>query len=295
MIAEKTLKLINDAIFADQGNSFRKYSEIYLPTMHDAYRENDSSFRTHLGASLIGKVCDRELWYSFHWVKQPIFDARILRLFNRGHLEEARFLAMLKAAGIQVWAEENGKQFRVNEHNGHFGGSLDGIGLGFPEFPKTPMLLEFKTHGHKSFNKLMREGMQVAKWQHYVQMQMYMFKQGLLKGMYMAVCKDTDDLYAEIIRADSDLAIKYFDRAYNIIYSKMPPEKLSNCPTRFECKYCDYKKICTGKLRPLSNCRTCASAALRDKGRWLCTQFNQFIDKGKQEEGCDSHQFIEGI
>lgn len=62
----------------------------------------DDGHRKHLGASLIGRECERELWYTFRWVKHKQFDGRMLRLFQRGHLEEARFIDYLQGIGCEV-------------------------------------------------------------------------------------------------------------------------------------------------------------------------------------------------
>ena len=40
-------------------------------------------FREHLGASLIGKSCERALWYDFRWATRSRHDGRILRLHGR--------------------------------------------------------------------------------------------------------------------------------------------------------------------------------------------------------------------
>lgn len=64
----------------------------------------DDGHRNHLGASLIGDDCSRKLWYSFRWVFKERFSGRLLRLFNRGHREEDRFVEWLEGAGFKVWA-----------------------------------------------------------------------------------------------------------------------------------------------------------------------------------------------
>lgn len=58
--------------------------------------------RSHLGASLIGHNCNRYLWYVFRWVQAETFEPRMLRLFNRGHREEAAFISLLENAGFKV-------------------------------------------------------------------------------------------------------------------------------------------------------------------------------------------------
>ena len=84
-------------------------------------------FRTHLGASLIGKECERALWYDFRWATKAKFPGRVLRLFETGNREEDRLVGNLRRTGATVLEldPETGRQFRVQAHGGHFGGSLD--------------------------------------------------------------------------------------------------------------------------------------------------------------------------
>lgn len=76
--------------------------------------------RTHLGASLIGKECRRELWYGFRWVKKEEFDGRMYRLFQRGHLEEARFIEYLMGIGCKVQPFDPSWALMFNTSTGDF-------------------------------------------------------------------------------------------------------------------------------------------------------------------------------
>src|SRR5574340_1518573 len=71
VIASKTLDAINSALQQDRGNLFRKHLRETIPHAEDAYREDNDPFRTHLGASLIGRDCTRELFYTFRWTTHP--------------------------------------------------------------------------------------------------------------------------------------------------------------------------------------------------------------------------------
>jgi hypothetical protein len=313
-VAYKTLEAIRVAIEKDQGAKYRGILRNLMPLAEDAYSEKNDPFRKHLGASLIGRECERAIWYGYRWTQQSQFPARILRLFNRGHLEEPRMVAALMAAGIDVWQFDpesaEGKQFRVSEHNGNFGGSLDGIAIGVPEALGIYVLNEFKTHNTKSFAKLAGdnwekhladpnkepfrgEGVRAVKPEHYAQVQTYMRGQGLTVCLYMATNKDTDSLYAELLPYDKAVAVAYSARAKFIIYGNQPPKKLSESPTHFSCKYCDYREICHKKKAPLANCRTCEFSEPALDGRWYCKAkevgFLHPQDPKAQEIGCEKY------
>lgn len=293
-LATKTIKLIEESIERDQGNSYREWLGKVIPHMDDAYRGNDLPFRKHLGASMIGNPCNRQLWYSFRWFRRPQFKGRLLRLFNRGHLEEARFIAMLLNAGIQVYQQDaNGKQFRVSDCGGHFGGSGDGLVIGLPDLPdsRQPALSEFKTHNQKSFDKLVVKGLMESKPVHYIQMQIYMKKMGLPYGFYLAVCKNNDELYGEIVVLDDYVGQVHIAKANDIIFKTGAPERLHKSPSWFDCKYCDYSNICHGSANCDYNCRTCIySLPIDGDGVWCCMKTGEELNEQAQYKACAEYK-----
>jgi hypothetical protein len=290
--AKQTLERIDEAISKDDGAAFRQNLEWLLPKMDDAYRGSSSKFRSHLGASLIGKKCSRELWYSFHWATVKKFPARIQRLFNRGHLEEARFLAMLIGAGFELWFEkEDGGQFKFSGLGGHFGSSLDGVIRGIPDLPEgAPAYAEFKTCSDKVFQKIVKKGVAEVKFEHYVQMQMCMHYMNLRHALYMVVNKNDDTLHAEVLDYDSDTVIRYQDRGHHIIHSTEPLPMIHPSPGWYECLYCDYLGICKKYEVPDINCRTCAHSTAEDGGAWSCALgHSDIINSDAAMYGCPDH------
>ena len=137
-----------------------------VPAIYRWYEQQESAQkpRPYLWASQIGRRCERELWLSFRWVSRPQFDGRMLRLFRRGQREEAAFVEDLRAIGVIVHdVDRDGRQFTVEAHGGHFRGHLDGAAVGIPEAPGTWHVLEFKTHNSKSFDKLTKDGVRLAR------------------------------------------------------------------------------------------------------------------------------------
>jgi len=315
-LANNTLAAIEAALVADQGAKFRGLEGKVFPHMSDAYRdEPEEGFRSHLGASLLGGECARDLWYGFHWYHKGKFNGKTLRLFNRGHLEEARFIALLLMIGVQVYQQDaEGKQYRISELGGHLGGSGDGVGIGVPDNPGGPSLLEFKTHGETSFDELAgkswrkvhaglcdpREpqlpfdgkGVRAAKFEHFVQMQTYMRKMGIMCGLYMAVNKNTDDIYAEIVLLDADFADQFLQRGRQVIMMADPPKKLSESPGWYGCKWCNHKPVCHLKAVPEVNCRTCRFSEPVADGTWVCVNpvAPGPINKATQLKGCSHYE-----
>ena len=288
ILATKTVAAIDATMKADQGASFRGWLGKVVPHMSDAFNDKKETNRGHLGASLIGRECERQLWYGFRWATASSYDGRMLRLFNRGHLEEARFIAMLLMIGCQVYQQDSeGRQFRISDADGHFGGSCDGICVGCPDLPEgKACLTEFKTHNDNSFKKLKMKGVIGAKPEHYIQMCIYMKKLGLDTALYMAVNKNDDELYAEIVKLNPQLAEEYLARGRKIVWLKEAPARVSDSPGFYLCRMCQHLDVCQMRDDPDVNCRTCAYSVPVADGKWVCKDSGEILTKEQQKKGC---------
>ena len=262
-----------------------------LQGLIDAHYEKDQGRpRPHLGASLLGHPCDRWLWLSFRWAVVERFPGRILRLFERGQREEESIVSWLRAVGIEIHST-GGEQSRV-DFGSHVSGSLDGIiEGGVPGAEKTRHVAEFKTHSLKSFNELKSKGVFEAKPQHYAQMQAYMMGTGIDRALYVAVCKDNDEIYSERVRFDKAAAEQIIQRGKRIALTERIPEPLSADPSWWQCKFCAAHDFCFGsKTTKEINCRTCAHSTPMPNSTWTCARWgNAEIPLEEQYKGCASH------
>ncbi|MBF0400713.1 MAG: oxidoreductase [Magnetococcales bacterium] len=258
--------------------------------------ESDSrdGFRPHLGASLIGKECERALWFDFRWTTRSQFSGRMLRLFETGQLEENRFVRNLRRTGATVLDvdPQTGRQWRVAACDGHFGGSLDAAAVGILEAPKTWHVCEFKTHNASSFAELRKEGVKKAKPQHYAQMQIYMHLTGMSRALYLAVNKDCDDLYSERVRADEAEALRLLAKAERIIRAERPPMGVSVDPSWYQCRMCNHHPVCHEGQSVERNCRTCLHSTPAQHGLWVCSPIERLLVIDEQKAGCTAHLFI---
>lgn len=267
------------------------------PTVQAIYasfeRNRNGGHRKHLGGSQIGVECERALWYQFHWCASPTFDGRMLRLFDHGDVEETRMVRDLRAIGATVHEidPDTGRQWNFTAFGGHFGLSLDGIAKGVPESSKWHSL-EFKTHNDRSFKQLAKKGVEEAKPVHYAQMQIGLHLSGIPRAMYLAVNKNTDELYSERLKPSQKQGEALLDKAERVIFSEEPLDRISTNPDSFACKWCDMHAICHGSAPSEVNCRTCAHSTAKRDGTWECEKFDEVIDKGM---ACAHHMYRPGL
>ena len=250
---------------------------------HEKKQENP---RPHLGCSQIGNSCERALWLNFRWAVIPKFDGRLLRLFRRGHNEEASIMKDLRAIGVDI----RGSQSKI-DFGKHFGGSVDGVIFsGLPESPDKKHIAEFKTHSKKSFDDVVKHGVEKSKPLHYAQMQVYMLGTGVDRAFYYAVCKDNDEIYTERVRLDKAYAEKMVAKGHRITMSESLPPPIIDDETWYECKFCDAHDFCYGsKMTKQTNCRTCAHVTPMEDSTWKCTKWDDIIPLDAQRVGCDYH------
>lgn len=280
-----------------------------VEAIYAAYEtEAGNGFRDHLGASLIGKECERALWYDFRWATRATFPGRILRLFETGQLEEARLVRNLRATGATVLDvdPETGRQWRVEAHGGHFAGSLDAVALGLLEAPKTWHLVEFKTHSAKSFAELRRDGVRLSKPRHWAQMQVYLRLTGITRALYVAVCKDTDEIHVERLTADREEGDRLLAKAKRVIEAQRPPARISLDPSWWQCRACEHHALCHDAAAAEITCRSCLHATpatggetasskdLRAEraGGWHCARWDRMLAPTEQRRACERHLYI---
>lgn len=260
-----------------------------ISNLIDQHHEKLSSPpRPHLGASLLGHSCDRWLWLSFRWAVVEKFEGRILRLFRRGQMEEDVIIRDLRAIGIDIRSSQQRVVF-----GSHISGSLDGIiESGVPEAPTKRHVAEFKTHSKKSFDDLVKNGVEKSKPMHFVQMQVYMHGTNIERALYLAICKDDDRIYTERVRYDKETAERFIDRGKRIALAERMPEPMPGASRDwFECKYCPAHAFCW-KQEPtkFANCRTCAHSTPLADSTWRCERHEaDGIPNDFQRQGCNDH------
>jgi hypothetical protein len=123
-------------------------------------------------------------------------------------------------------------------------------------------------------------------------MQVYMHLAGIERAFYLAVNKDTDELYQERIRYDAEAALRLMAKAQRIIANPGPPERISTDPAWFQCRFCDHHAVCHAGAAPERHCRSCLHASPAQGGDWHCARHSAPLDRRDQEAGCAAHLYL---
>jgi len=276
---EKTIEAINKKLEADEG---KQYYALLQKRMNEYKHEEYKG--AIVGASAVGTQCKRALWYKIRKIDSgKKLEGRIIRLFNRGHIEELRVLALLDLIGIVI------ESTQASKLDGILGGTCDTIARGFPEFGGSASV-EIKTHKNSSFNDFKKNKVYKSNPQHYAQMQIYMDLFGQDNAVYIAVNKDNDELYFEHVTRNQDYIDYTLQILNDVINSNTPPLRIRNDKSFFICKMCEYSDICYGKRTIKNTCGSCSHCEIQNDG-WNCNHHDIKIPSLKLD--CVKHKGVE--
>jgi hypothetical protein len=276
--------------------------DLVIPTkIYAEYEQLAQEVRFYLGESILGKECERELWYSFRWAAHSTIPGKTLRIFETGKKEEQRLIADLRSVGIEVMDVEPTSvgQWEVVSFAGHVKGHLDAKGRWslIPRKGKEQQefVIEFKTHNDASYKKLDKDGVKIAHPTHYAQCQAYMGHTGCEQTLYMALNKNNDAIYTEWVDFDKEAFDALQAKAERIIFASRAPDGISKDAKARGCFFCQHKAICANLDERIENsmsCRTCIHSSPQLDGTWLCERKNVTLGNIAQLQGCPEHLYL---
>ena len=191
--------------------------------------------RGYLGMSEIGDECVRRLWIKYHAAPIEEFSGRMHRLFDTGHLIEARVVRDLRLAGLKV--NRSAKANSYSDFDGLFRGHSDGRITGLKESSKTH-ILEVKSASDKRFNEFKKNGIE-SDAKYFAQAQLYMGYAKLVRCLFVIENKNTSERIQERVKFDRALFERLREKARLIIESKEPPRGISDRVDWFQCRMCN--------------------------------------------------------
>jgi hypothetical protein len=251
--------------------------------------------------SQVSNDCSRAIWYQLHWCSPPEqITGQKQRRFDTGNIEEERLLTDLENADVEVERLDpaTGQQFRVALASGWLRGKLDAKASNVPEAPKTVHVVECKSHNDKSFKDLVKKCLLLGKPDHYAQVQAYCHAEHLTRALYIAVNKNTDEIYTERIEYDHAFAVRLETKVDRIVRADQAPPRLFEDVTAkaaFPCQWCPSKPQCHEGAFARKNCRTCLSSQFLDGAIVYCELHEKELSYKEQQAGCPSHLFLPSL
>ena len=230
--------------------------DVILETALTAERDA-SPTRDYLGASRIGEPCLRRLCFEYGGTPvdpDAAFDGRILRVFDAGHRFEDMTIRWLRLAGFELLSHKrDGSQFGFATAGGRFRGHIDGVIVAGPRLGKPyPILFEHKALSASSWQDTVKRGVKASKPVYWAQAQIYMAYLAVAWMLFIALNRDTMQLYPELIAFDPADAQALSDRAVTVIRSVETRHllpRISDDPDHYVCRLCPYARRCHHQMR----------------------------------------------
>ena len=199
--------------------------------------------RRYIGASSIGKACNRSIWYAFSGVRGQVVPASLRITFDVGKYLEGMLSDYVELSGIRIERpnEANNYLFVQDEEVPIFQGHMDAV-IYFGDTPSA--VLEIKTAKHSSFQHFKKHGLKDWSPSYYAQLQAYMGMGGFSRAVILVLDKDTSELHHEWIIYDDIFYHELRMKALAISTIGEPPEKINKSPFYFICSRCQFKNIC---------------------------------------------------
>ncbi len=267
-------------------------------------QQNAGGVRAYLGMSGGGK-CPRSQWFSWLWADDVHISAKGWKAIQDGFTSEDVAAERLQAVPdllLQTVDHETGRQFALEDAGGHIRGHMDGVIFHHPAAPRTPHVFEHKAVNERKFKKFQKlkadvgEKATLRAWDEnfYAQCQLYLLHGGYTRHWTVvstAGCRDWDSCRTEFNRDDAEF---YANRMKRIVENVGEvPERVSESPNAFACRWCDYSQVCHEGKAPKRNCRTCRYSKPVPGPDWRCSYHDELLTLDRQKSGCDSHRYRE--
>jgi hypothetical protein len=173
----------------------------------------------------------------------------ILRVFEAGHRFEDLSIRWLRAAGFDLRTRRrDGEQFGFSVAGGRLRGHIDGVIVSGPDIGITwPSLWEHKALRRKAWEKLVKQGLRVAKPIYWAQVQLYMAYLDLAATLVTAMNKDSQELWHEVVKLDTAEAQALSDKAVAVIRAAEAGQllpRISDDPDYYVCRFCPFPRRC---------------------------------------------------
>jgi hypothetical protein len=201
--------------------------------------------RQYLGASSIGSECLRRI--QFDWMVDGVHSQRMLDIFHRGDVFEARSREVLTGIGFRFAPDAT---LGFEALGGLFRGHADGIIDAGPNLPGLvfPCVWEHKCLGSRGWKEIERDGLEKARPQYAAQVWLY---QAYLDHMNPALVTITNADTCERLHLafpfNAERAQAWSDRAVSVIEATRAGELL---PRGFKdsedwhCRMCGHRERC---------------------------------------------------
>ncbi len=201
--------------------------------------------RNYIGASSIGRSCNRAVWYEFQGASRPDIPPTLQRIFDTGKQLEGMLLGYMELAGLCITRAlpKNNMLYLEDTDLPIFQGHCDAI-LHLSEDESA--IVEIKTANNSSFNQFVKHRLRKWSESYYSQVQAYMGMSSYTRAVILVINKDNAELHHEWVDFNQGHYNELRKKALMISQIQEAPDRINKSPLFYICNRCQYKSICHG-------------------------------------------------
>ena len=198
--------------------------------------------RNYIGASSIGRKCERAIYYDFHGAPSLDFNPKTKIAFEVGKKLETLILDFIEKAGYSItYPKTSNKMLGFCDiKNPVFQGHADAL----LTINNKQYILEIKTAKSSRYQTFVKHGLRKFSETYFAQLQAYMGMSGIHRSVLLAMNKDTHELHCQWVDFDKKYYVQLQDRALRISQAEEPPERISKSPFYDVCNRCNFIDTC---------------------------------------------------
>jgi len=274
--------------------------------------------RNYLGMSEIGEPCWRKLFYSFRnsesrewaapgikstedgFIQEDLMAFR-LRLLPYIELHTTASGVIVNTIGSRIVSNKDDKdQIGFSLLLGHFRGHCDGAIRGIIEAPKTWHTWEHKSVNKEKLKKLIDlrkkhgEKKALSEWDttYYAQAIIYMHELKFDRHFLTVTAPGGREYVSIRTEYNRSIAEDLIAKAKVIIFNNWDvPDRISDDPEYYLCRFCDYHNICHSGAFPQVHCKTCRYSEPVNDGKRQCLLHEKIIPDAELNMGCKDHVY----
>lgn len=205
--------------------------------------------RNYLGCSILGHPCDRYLWLNWKGVEPPPPSLNTHDEINKltkqqirfeiGHVLEDHLIQLLNKIGYLIID----KQKSISLLEGQIKGHIDGI-IFDPH--RNKYVLEIKTMNDQRYKTLIKNKVKNGFPEYWSQCQAYMKGLDIHQALFLALNKNTGEIYKEVISYNAKDAQGLMLKAHRIFEYEWEPPIYNEIEGRkpMVCYGCDFQSRC---------------------------------------------------
>ena len=198
--------------------------------------------RLRLGLSQIGHPCQQYLLNKYQGIPEEFLETTNQLTFDIGNFIESKLIEIINdMEEFNIYLKTDNKELSLKFGDIELFGHVDGIVY---NKHSSISVWECKTMNQKAFNNLLKYGYENYSPEYRAQLHSYMMATGLQEAYVNVFCKNTSQVYQEIIEYNEEYIVSLLTELSKLLNKEINPDRECIASNYWKVKYCGYGGLC---------------------------------------------------